>query len=87
MIGGVLAAVAALAVAVVIALASSGHKSANGCVDVVVPYSIGGQEFYRCGASAKQLCQMVNAPNGFSGSPARAVAAACRKAGVSPTRQ
>jgi hypothetical protein len=82
MIGGVLGTVAALAVAVVIAIASGGHRSAHGCVDVTVPYSIGGQEFYKCGSGAVALCRMVDAPNGFSGKPAREVAAACRKGGV-----
>jgi hypothetical protein len=82
MIGGVLAAVAALMVAVVISIAATGHKTGNGCIDVTVAYSIGGQEFYRCGAGARALCSDVVAPGGFSGQPAVTVAAACRKAGL-----
>jgi hypothetical protein len=82
MIGGLLATVAAIAVAVVIAVGSAGHRSANGCVDVTIPYSIGGQEFYKCGAAARALCAEVGAPGGFTGSPGRAIAAECRKARV-----
>ncbi len=79
LIGGILAVVAALAVAVVVALATSGHSTGNGCIDVNVPYSIGGQEVYRCGAAAEQVCAAVDTPNGFTGSAGRAVAAECRK--------
>jgi hypothetical protein len=82
MIGGLLGTVAAIIVAVVIAVASAGHHSANGCVDVTIPYSIGGQEFYKCGAAARAMCAQVGVPGGFSGAPARAVATECRKAGL-----
>lgn len=74
--------VAALAAAVAIAVLSGGHASGNGCIDVTVPYSIGGQEFYKCGAPARAMCAEVGAANGFTGAPGRAVAAACRKANL-----
>jgi hypothetical protein len=79
LIGGILTVVAALAVAVVVALATSGHSTGNGCIDVNVPYSIGGQEVYRCGAAARKVCAAVDTPTGFTGSAGRAVAAECRK--------
>jgi len=82
MVGSVLASVAALAVVLVIALASSGHVTSKGCVDVNLPYSTGGQEFYECGARARAMCALVNAPGGYAGAAARAVAVQCRKAGL-----
>ncbi len=82
MLGAVLGLVAALIVAVVISVATPGHASANGCVDVVIPYSTGGQELYRCGAGAETLCSLVGAPRGYSGPVARTVGQECRKAGV-----
>jgi hypothetical protein len=82
LIGGLVGALAALAVAVVIAVTSTGHQSGHGCVDVTIPYSIGGQEFYRCGAAARAMCAQVGVSGGYSGGPARAVATQCRKAGL-----
>ena len=82
MVGSVLAVVAALAVVVVVALATGGHTSANGCVHVNLPYSTGGQEFYECGSKARSMCAQVNRPGGLSGAAARAVAVQCRKAGL-----
>lgn len=79
LIRGILAVVAALAVAVGVSLATSGHSTGNGCIDVNIPYSIGGQEVYRCGAAARQVCAAVGTPNGFTGSAGRAVGTECRK--------
>ncbi len=81
-LGVVLGVVAALVVVVVISVVSTGHHSGNGCVDVTIPYSIGGQEFYKCGAAARAMCAEVGAPGGFTGGPGRAVATECRKAGL-----
>ncbi len=82
MIGGVLAAVVALVAAVVISIAVAGHASGNGCVDVTIPYSTGGQELYRCGPQARAMCALVGVPGGYTGALASAVAAECRKAGL-----
>lgn len=76
----VLGVVTALVVAIVISLTIGGHRSRNGCVDVTIPYSFGGQEVYRCGAAARALCAAVGAPGGYSGQAAGAVARECRKA-------
>ena len=82
MVGSVLASVAVLTAIVIFAVSSGGHSSARGCVDVTIPYSLGGQEIYKCGAQARLLCASVGSPTGFTGAAGRAVAAECRKAGV-----
>jgi hypothetical protein len=82
LVGSILASLAALAVVLVIALASSGHMTSRGCVDVNLPYSTGGQEFYQCGARARAMCAQVGVPGGYAGAAARAVAVQCRKAGL-----
>jgi len=82
MIGAVLGTVAALGVVLVFALASSSHRSGNGCVEVNLPYSTGGAEVYQCGAKAVAMCAAVGHPGAFTGAAAEAVARQCRKAGV-----
>ncbi len=82
MVGSVLAAVGALAIVLVIALATSGHSTSRGCVSVNLPYSTGGQEFYECATKARAMCAEVGAPAGFAGAAAQAVAVQCRKAGL-----
>jgi len=79
LVRGILAVVAALAVVLVVALATGGRSTGNGCIDVNIPYSIGGQEVYRCGAAARSVCAAVDTPQGFSGAAGRAVAGECRK--------
>lgn len=81
-LGGVGAVLAALAVIVVISLSTAGRVSANGCVDVALPYSTGGAELYRCGANARAMCAQAGKSNGYPGAAGRAVAAQCRKAGL-----
>jgi hypothetical protein len=78
----VLATAAALVVVVAISLASGGHSTGGGCVDVQFPSSLGAQEFYRCGAAARSLCSSVGAPGGFTGAAGDAIAAECHKAGL-----
>jgi hypothetical protein len=78
-LGVVLAAVGALIVAVVISLATTGHHTGNGCIDVTIPYAVGGQEFYRCGAAARAMCAEVGVPGGYTDVPGRAIATECRK--------
>ncbi len=82
MIGGVLAIVAGLAIALVISFATSGHKSGHGCISVGLAYSVGGTQIYRCGATARHMCASVNQPGGSVGATARALATECRKAGL-----
>jgi hypothetical protein len=82
MIGGVLGVVALLAIALVVSLASSGHKSGHGCISISLAYSTGGTQTYRCGASARELCAGVGKPGGTVGVAARALTTECRKAGL-----
>ncbi len=82
MMGAVLAVVAALGVVVVVALATGSHTSANGCVEVTLPYSTGGQEFYACGSRARELCASAGRPGAPTGPAAQTVATQCRKAGL-----
>lgn len=78
---GAIVTIAVIVVAV-IAITTKGHATGNGCVDVVIPYAVGGQELYQCGAKAKSLCAGVDTPQGFSGTAGKAVATECRKAGL-----
>jgi hypothetical protein len=78
--GGVMTAV--LVVVAVIAITTTGHHSGNGCVDVTIPYSLGGDEIYKCGPAAKKFCSSSGQPGGFTGQPAHIIAAQCRKAGL-----
>lgn len=80
MLRSVLATVAALTLVVVISVATAGHRSGNGCVDVTIPYSTGGQELYRCGAQARTMCSLVGSRQGFTGTLGRGMATECRKA-------
>jgi hypothetical protein len=77
----VLVVTAGLAVAVVVALLTAGHSTGGNCIDVTIPYSVGGQEFYRCGPEARRTCHSVDRAGGFAGRAGQAVAAECRKVG------
>jgi hypothetical protein len=74
--------VAALVVAVVIGFVQSSPKSGHGCVYVSVPSSMGAQPYSGCGAKARRICAQVGVSGGYSGSLARELIPACRKAGV-----
>ena len=82
MIGGVLGLVSALAIVLVISIATAGHKSGHGCVSVGLTYSTGGEQVYRCGDAARKLCQSVDQPGGTTGGAARSLTIECRKAGL-----
>lgn len=78
--GGVLTL--ALAVVAVIAITTTGRSSGNGCVDVTIPYALGGQEIYKCGDAARSFCVSSGQPGGFDGSTGKLIAVQCRKAGL-----
>jgi hypothetical protein len=82
MISGVLGMVAALSLVLVISLSTTGPQSGHGCVSVGLTYSTGGQQIFRCGASARALCSQAGVPGGITGSTGRAVATECRRAGL-----
>jgi hypothetical protein len=79
MVGGVVGVLALLIVVLVVSLATAGHSTGNGCINVNIPSSLGNQNFYRCGTQAKAMCATVGAPGGLTGAAGRAVAAECRK--------
>jgi len=82
LVAGVLAAVAALAVVLVIALSAGGPSSAHGCIYATLPAATGAQQISQCGATARATCASVEAPGAFTAPAARTVAAECRKAGL-----
>jgi uncharacterized membrane protein len=81
-IGSSIALLAVIAVAVVIAFTSVQRTSHNGCIDVSAATVIGGSELYRCGATARALCTAPGGPGASNVSFRRALAQACRKAGL-----
>jgi hypothetical protein len=81
-VGAVLGVVAVLVAIVAISIGSTGHRTANGCIDVKFPIAIGGQELYQCGAGARTLCSTSGAASGPNSVEDRAIADQCRKAGL-----
>jgi hypothetical protein len=86
MIGGVIATVAAVAIALVISFGAAGPSSAHGCVRATIPGVVGAVQINQCGAAARTICSTVNAPGAYAPGAARTIAAECRKAGLPVTR-
>ena len=82
MIGSVLGLLVVIAVAVVIAFTSVQRQSRNGCIDVSAATVIGGSELYRCGIAARALCTGPGGESSQNVAFSRALAEACRKAGL-----
>lgn len=82
MIGGVIAALVALGVVIVVSVGTAERKSGHGCISVGLAYSTGGARIYRCGASAREMCAGVGKPGGPVGATARALTTECRKSGL-----
>jgi len=82
LIGGVLALVAVFAVVIAISLTSLQKTSRDGCIDVSAATVIGGSELYRCGATARGLCTGATGSGSENIAFRRALADACRKAGL-----
>lgn len=82
LIRGVLGVVLALAVVLVVAIASAGRSSAGGCIYATIPGPVGAQEVNQCGAQARATCQTALAPGTFTSQAARVIARECRKAGL-----
>jgi hypothetical protein len=81
-ISGVVGLVAVIVVAVVIAFTSVQRQSRNGCIDVSAATVIGGSELYRCGEAARALCTAPVGQSSQNVAFSRALAEACRKAGL-----
>ena len=82
MIRGVVAVTAAIIVAVVIALATSGRTSSHGCIYATVPAATGAEDISQCGAAAEATCGSVRTPGAYTTQAAQVIAAQCRKAGL-----
>ncbi len=78
----VLACVAALAVAVVIAIASSDQKSTATCINVTAPSFIGAEKVSGCGQQAREICSSAANQGTYNQAFAKAIAAECRKVGI-----
>lgn len=81
-VGAGLTLLAALIAALAISLTSHQRTSGHGCIDVSAATVIGGSELYRCGAAARALCTQPGHAGAEFASFQRALAAACRKAGL-----
>ena len=82
LIGSVLGLLGVICVAVVIAFTSVQRQSRHGCIDVSAATVIGGSELYKCGTAARALCTEPGGENSSNVAFARALAEACRKAGL-----
>ena len=82
LIAGVLAASAVIAVVILISFTSHQKQSRNGCIDVSAATVIGGSELYKCGSAARGLCTSATGSGAENISFRRALADACRKAGL-----
>lgn len=82
LIGSVLGVLAVICVAVIISFTTAKRQSRNGCIDVSAATVIGGSELYRCGQAARDLCSEPGGAHSSNVAFARALADACRKAGL-----
>ena len=79
---GVLGVAAAIAVAVVISLASTGKSSSHGCIYATIPGAVGAEQISQCGVTARGTCATVYRPGAYTAASAQTIAAECRKAGL-----
>jgi hypothetical protein len=82
MIRGALVTVAVIAVVLVIAFATGGKSSSQGCIYATIPGDVGAQEVNECGTQARDTCATVHAPGAYTLQAADTIAAQCRKAGL-----
>lgn len=82
LIGSVLGLLAVICVAVIVAFTSAQKQSRDGCIDVSAATVIGGSELYRCGQAARDLCTEPGGAQSPNVAFQRALADACRKAGL-----
>lgn len=82
LIRGVLATVAAVAITLVISIATAGKTSAHGCIYATIPGAVGAQQISECGADARQTCQSVRTSGAYTVESAKTIAVECRKAGL-----
>jgi hypothetical protein len=81
-IGGVLATVAAIVIALVISIGTAGPSSARGCIHATVPGPVGAVQINECGGDAISTCSTVDATGAYAPGAARTIATECRRAGL-----
>lgn len=80
-IWAVLAAVAVLLVGSILYLSLGSDRSRGaGCIDVIVPSSMGAAQLHQCGTAARSWCESLA---GRSDAQAAQLLPACRRAGYS----
>jgi hypothetical protein len=79
-IGGVLATVGAIAIALAISFGTAGPSSGRGCIHATIAGVVGAVQVNECGAAARSTCATVYAPGAYVPEAARSIALECRKA-------
>jgi len=79
---GVAATLAALALVLVVSLASAGPSSGHGCLHLTIPAATGAEDIDQCGAAARDTCATALAHGAFVGPAEREVVSNCRRAGL-----
>jgi hypothetical protein len=81
----VIGCVLALAVGAIVfaSVGSDQPASAHGCINVIVPSSMGAAQLHQCGAGARQWCDSLA---GRRDAEARFVLPECRRAGLAGAR-
>jgi hypothetical protein len=80
---GVVVALAVVAIGAWLATHDSSPVSRDGCLNVIVAGSLGGQLLHECGAAARSLCANEK---GHDDALAATVLPACREAGIRVAR-
>ena len=71
-----------IVVAIIIAIATSGQASGNGCVHATFPGPVGAEQVNECGSAARSVCATLKASGQYGPEAVRSIAAECRKAGL-----
>jgi hypothetical protein len=80
-IGGLLAVI--VAVIVFASVSSDQAHSGHGCINVIVPSSMGAGQLHQCGPAAREWCDSLVGKHNVE---ARLVLPECRRAGLASTR-
>jgi hypothetical protein len=81
-LSGVVTIVAAIAVVLIVSLATAGKSSSHGCIYATIPGAVGAEQISECGATARATCATVYRPGTYPPASARTIADECRKAGI-----
>ncbi len=81
MAAGALVVTLLLVIGIVASVAIPGEVSGRGCIHYAFAYSVGGQDVYRCGQSARDTCGTLSR-QGYASGTFESATRACRKAGL-----